>query len=155
MAVLLDSPDAVRKAGQEQFRLEGWIDSAPYEDLLQMKIERAEQGHALLTMPFTVKHSMGAGLMHGGALTSLADTAVAMAIKSLLPAGTHFATIDLKARFLAPVAEGEVRAEARVSGPQGRDFSGEAIVFDQGGVEVFHFSSTFRVARGQGFDDKE
>lgn len=154
MAVLLDSPDAERMAEKEQFRLEGWIDSAPFEDLLQMKIERAEQGHAVLTMPFTVKHAMGAGLMHGGALTSLADTAVAMAIKSLLPAGTHFATIDLKARFLGPVSRGDVRAEARVSGPQGRDFSGEATVFDHEGEEVFHFSSTFRVARGQGFDDQ-
>jgi len=41
--------------------------------------------------------------MHGGALTALADTAVAMAIKSLLLEGTRFATIKLVMEFLAPV----------------------------------------------------
>ncbi len=155
MATLIDSPDALRRAGEEQFRLSGWVETAPFEDLLQMQIDSAEQGRAVLRMPFTVKHAMGAGLMHGGALTSLADTAVAMAIKSLLPEGTHFATTDLQARFVAPVSEGEVRAVALVEGPRGRTFLGEARVYDCKGNEVFHFTSTFRVARGQGFDEAE
>jgi len=153
MATLLDSPDALRDPEQEQFRLEGWITTAPFEDLLQMQIDEAVSGRAVLRMPFTVKHSMGGGLMHGGALTSLADTAVAMAIKSVLNPGTHFATLDLQARFLAPVREGEVRAEAQVDGPHGRDFKGEARIFDASGQEVYFFSSLFRVARGQGYDD--
>jgi len=152
MATLIDSPDAPRRSGVEQFRLADWVETAPFEDLLQMRIDKAAEGRAVLCMPFTVKHAMGAGLMHGGALTSLADTAVAMAIKSLLPAGTHFATTELRGRFIAPVSEGEVRAEAEVRGPEGRSFFGEAHLFDCNGVEVFHFTSTFRVARGQGFD---
>jgi len=155
MAILLDSADASRDPGCEQFRLEGWVSTAPFEDLLQMHIESAYKGKAVLRMPFTVKHAMGAGLMHGGALTSLADTAVAMAIKSLLAPGTHFATIDLQGRFLAPVSAGEVRAEAFVSGPKGRDFTGEATLYDEDGREVYHFTSRFRVARGQGYHDEE
>ncbi|PLY01387.1 MAG: PaaI family thioesterase [Desulfuromonas sp.] len=140
MAVLKDAADADRDPQHEQFTLSGWVDTAPFEDLLQMQIVSAVDGQAVLRMPFTVKHAMGAGLMHGGALTSLADTAVAMAIKSLLPPGTHFATVDLQARFLAPVKSGEVRAEAQVRGPQGRDFNGEATLFDEDGVEVYRFS---------------
>jgi len=155
MAVLIDSPDARREPDREQFHLEGWVSTAPFEDLLQMQIESAGEGRAVLCMPFTVKHAMGAGLMHGGALTSLADTAVAMAIKSLLPRGTHFATIDLQGRFLAPVRSGDVRAVAQVSGPEGRDFQGDAMLYDKEGREVFHFTSRFRVARGQGYDDPE
>lgn len=154
MAKLLDNPDAIRDPECVQFRLTGWVDTAPFEDLLQMEIDFAAQGKAELRMPFTVKHAMGAGLMHGGALTSLADTAVAMAIKSLLPPGTHFATIDLQARFIAPLAAGEVRAVAQVKGPEGRDFIGEAVLYDEQQREVFTFSARFRVARGQGYDDQ-
>jgi len=155
MAILIDSPDASRQPGREQFRLEGWVSTAPFEDLLQIHIESASEGKAVLRMPFAVKHAMGAGLMHGGALTSLADTAVAMAIKSLLAPGTHFATIDLQGRFLAPVSGGEVRAVAQVSGPEGRDFAGEASLYDEDGREVYRFTSRFRVARGQGYHDQE
>ena len=104
-------------------------------------------------MPFTVKLAQGGGFLHGGAITTLADTAVAMAIKSLLPPGTMFGTTELSLRFLAPVREGEVRAEARVTGPEGRSFHGEAVVADSEGREVAMFQSAFRVARGQGLDD--
>ncbi len=153
MAILFDSPEAPRDPERKQFELDGWIATAPFEDLLQMRIEKVEGGRAVLCMPFTVKHAMGGGLMHGGALTSLADTAVAMAIKSLLEPGTHFATLDLRARFVAPVTAGEVRAEAHVDGPRGRDFTGEARIYDANGREVFIFDALFRVARGQGYDD--
>ena len=46
MATLIDSPDALRRAGEEQFRLSGWVETAPFEDLLQMQIDSAEQGRA-------------------------------------------------------------------------------------------------------------
>ena len=87
------------------------------------------------------------------ALTTLADTAVAMAIKSLLPPGTRFATTELTTRFLAPVRCGRVTARAVVQGPQGRTFAGKAQVMDDHGTEVAIFTCTFRVARGQGYDD--
>ncbi len=85
--------------------------------------------------------------MHGGAVTALADTAVAMAIKSILPADTHFATTDLSLKFHAPVREGSVRAEARITHRDDRVITGEALVFDQHGVKVATFTSTFRVKR--------
>ena len=52
--------------------------------------------------------------MHGGALVSLADTAVVMAIKSIIAPKTHFATISLETKFLYPVKQGVVTAKARV-----------------------------------------
>ena len=82
--------------GPHQFSMEGWISAAPFERMLQITIAEAGEGRATLTMPFLLDLAQGAGLMHGGALVSLADTAVVMAIKSLLPAGSHFATTRLK-----------------------------------------------------------
>jgi uncharacterized protein (TIGR00369 family) len=153
MARLTVDGDDLRQPPQAQFELEGWIDTAPFEDLVGLKIQAAAGGKAVLTLPFRVKLAMGGGFMHGGAMTTLADTAVAMAIKSLLPSGTIFATTELTTRFLAPVKQGLVTATAVVRGPERRSFYGEATITDESGIEVALFSSVFRVARGQGFDD--
>ena len=150
---LLVDPETRRQPDEEQFRLEGWIDPAPFEQLVGLTIEHAAEGEALLSMPFVVKLANGGGVMHGGAMATLADTAVAMAIKSRLPQGTTFATTDLKMEFLAPVLEGAVLARASVAGPQGRTFFGEAEITAREGKIYARFSSTFRVARGQGFED--
>jgi uncharacterized protein (TIGR00369 family) len=152
MAHLLTDGDTPRRAGESQFELAGWIDTAPFEDLLGMRIEEAGSGRAILSMPFPVKLAQGGGVLHGGALTSLADTAVAIAIKTLLAPGTVFATTELTTRFLAPALEGPAIATATVAGPQGRSFFGEAQVL-AGGREVARFCATFRIARGQGFDE--
>lgn len=153
MARLLADPEILRDPQQKQFELAGWVDTAPFEDLVGLAIETAAEGRAVLSMPFTVKLAQGGGGVHGGALTTLADTAVAMAIKSLLPAGTIFATTELSVRFLAPVREGRMTATAMVTGPEGRTFHGQAAVVDAEGREVVRFTSIFRVARGQGFEE--
>ncbi len=153
MAILLTDPTAPRLADRCQFQLAGWIDTAPFEDLLGMTIESCGGGEAVLSMPFEVRFAQGGGVLHGGALTALADTAVAIAIKTLLPPGTTFATTSLTPRFLGPVRQGRVRARAEVSGPQGRSFSGKAAVVDDAEVVVAEFRAEFRVARGQGFEE--
>src|SRR6266702_3008356 len=97
------------------FELPAWIACAPFEEYLGMCIEEAGEGRAVLSMRFTVRHAQGKGLMHGGAVTALADTAVAMAIKSMLPEDSHFVTTELCLKFHAPILGGTVRAEARVA----------------------------------------
>ena len=154
MSRLLTDGEQMMRAGEAlPFEMGGWIDTAPFENLLGMVIDEAASGKAVLRMPFMVKLAQGGGLMHGGAITALADTAVAMAIKSVLPEGTHFATTELTTRFMAPVQEGVLIARAAVNRPQGRTFYGEAILEDEKGEEIACFSSVFRVARGQGFDE--
>ncbi|HKK00900.1 MAG TPA: hotdog fold thioesterase [Desulfuromonadales bacterium] len=121
--------------------------------LVGMTIEAAGAGEAVLSMPFAVKLAQEGGVMHGGALTSLAGTSVAIAIKGLLPPGTRFATTSLATRFLAPVTEGRVTAHAKVEGPRGRTLDGVALLTAADGTEVVRFDCTFRVARGQGRED--
>ncbi len=137
--------------GPHYIQMEDWLSCAPFEDLLHLKIEKATGGQAVLSMPFLYQFSQGAGLLHGGALTSLADTAVAIACKSLLPAGTHFATLSLESTFLAPVQEGIVTAYAVISKSK-RDkhiLHGEATITDQNGRDVMRFISTFKISRKQ------
>ncbi|TNF47011.1 PaaI family thioesterase [bacterium] len=131
------------------FKLTNWIELAPFERMLGMHIEHAEDGEAVLTMPFTIKLAQGMGLLHGGAITALADTSSAMAIKTLLVEGVHFATVGLETRFLAPVHKGVVTARARAEMLKGqeRTYLAEVDVQGENGNCVATFSSTFRVAK--------
>jgi len=151
MAKLLENGDRLRRPKEDQFHLENWIDTAPFEDLLGICIESVDRGRSVLTMPFTVKLSQGGGVLHGGAMTTLADTAVAIAAKTNLPNGLIFGTIELNSRFVAPVREGLVTATATVSCPQGRELHGKAVLVDEEEREVMHFTAVFRIARGQGY----
>lgn len=143
---LYSDPDEPRQPEVVQFELEEWIDGSPFERLLGVQILRAEEGQAHLSLPFTLKLSNGGGVMHGGALTSLADTAVAMAIKSLLPPGTVFATTDLSMKFVAPVFEGQVHAYARVQATGVRTFSGECELLGEADEVYAHLTTVFKVA---------
>jgi len=134
--------------GPHRVEMDNWIDCAPFEQLLRMKIESVGDGKAVLSMPFLFEFSQGAGLLHGGALTSLADTAVALACKSVLSVGTRFATISLESTFLAPVRQGYVTARAEVVLSEKRKIDGKVVIVDRHDKEVMHFTAVFKIARG-------
>lgn len=134
--------------GEIPFQLPNWIACAPFEEYLGMNIEEAEGGRATLTMPFKARLAQGAGFMHGGAITALADTAVAMAIKTVLEEGSNFVTMELSLKFHAPVRCGMVKAVARVTARDDRNINGEAVIWDENNVKVATFASVFRVRKG-------
>jgi acyl-CoA thioesterase len=133
--------------GPHHFTMEKWLSCAPFEQLLGINIILAEAGRAELTMPFRRQLAQGAGLMHGGALLSLADTAVVMAIKSLVAPATHFATISCESRFLWPVIEGIVTARASVRFAENGVLEGKTVIVDRLQREVMVFTATFKIAR--------
>lgn len=133
--------------GPHQFHMDSWISCAPFERLLHMTIDEASEGRATLRMPFLLDLAQGAGLMHGGALVSLADTAVVMAIKTLVSPETHFATISLETKFLYPVKQGTVTAKAQIKERDGRILKGQAIVYDEEARPVLEFASVFKIAQ--------
>jgi acyl-CoA thioesterase len=148
----IDQPNAdgvtmTKATGPHQVRTEKWIDCAPFERLLQMEIVEASNGQATLRMPFLIDFAQGSGLMHGGALVSLADTAVVVAIKSIVSPWTHFATVSLETKFLYPVKHGVVTAKATVTKQDEGLFRGWATVYNDVERPVLEFSSTFKIAR--------
>lgn len=133
--------------GPHRFRMDAWIGCAPFERLLQLTIVSAKGGRATLTMPFLVEYAQGAGLMHGGAIATLADTAVVMAIKSVVAPGSHFATIESTISYLYPVKQGVVTARARIASPEDRRIEGQATVYDDADRTVAEFSAVFKLGR--------
>jgi len=138
---------AITKDTPLPFSLPEWIALAPFEEYLGMRIDEAAEGKAVLSMPFRGAHCQGAGLMHGGAVVSLADTSLAIAIKTLLPEGTHFATIKMELAFHAPVRWGTLRAYATVGERSERDIMGEVELITEDGIKAATFTATFRVKR--------
>ncbi len=142
-----NSSDGVSLTGPHTITARPWIDPAHFGRLLHIKIVASRDGTAVLTMPFLIDFAQGSGLMHGGALVSLADTAVVMAIKSLVPPGTHFATTSIDTKFLLPVKSGVVTARARVTAKRQNRFYGRATLFNQDKRPVMEFRATFRMAK--------
>jgi acyl-CoA thioesterase len=140
----------IKKTGPHEVQMESWISCAPFERLLNMTIVKAENGRAVLTMPVLYDFVQGGGLLHGGALVSLADTAVAMAIKSILPPKTHFGTISMESKFIGPVRKGIITASARAEVLEDRALKGKATIFDEEQKAVMVFTSIFKVARNAG-----
>lgn len=131
------------------FSMSEWIALAPFEEFLGVHIDEAAGGSATLSMPFRAMHCQGAGLMHGGAVVSLADTALAIAIKTLLPEGTHFVTIDMSLKFHAPVNWGIVKAVASVTERSEKNIRGEVVILTEEGIKAATFQAEFRIKRAR------
>lgn len=142
---IYDTP--VVQGEEPPFQLPEWIATAPFEELLGMQIEEALDGRAVLTMPFKAALCQGKGLMHGGAVVSLADTALAMAIKSLLPEDTDFVTTRLDLTFHAPVCWGTVRAQAQVVSRDDRTIEGMTEIITAEEIKAATFRATFKIRR--------
>jgi uncharacterized protein (TIGR00369 family) len=90
------------------------VEAAPYYQLLQIRLEEIDAGFARFRMPFRRDLVQAYGVAHGGAIASLADTAVAFALMTLIQPGERVTTVEMKINFLAPVSEGELIGESRV-----------------------------------------
>ena len=86
----------------------------PYVRLLGMEFLGAARGEARVALELRDELTRNEGLMHGGAVASLMDTASAFAVMSLLEPGQSTVTIDLMIHFLRPVLRGRIEARARV-----------------------------------------
>lgn len=78
------------------------------------QLDHAEIGKAKLRMRVQPRHMQIHGVVHGGVLASLADTAGGLALYLGLPRGSRAATVEMKMNFLEPVRSGVVFAEARI-----------------------------------------
>jgi acyl-CoA thioesterase len=99
---------------EELARLREAFARVPYAHLLGIEIVRLERGEATLALGSRPELMRMAGIMHGGALASLMDSASAFAALTIIGADVHTVTVDLTLHFLRPVTEGLVEARARV-----------------------------------------
>ncbi len=115
---------------------------------LGFDLETAGPGHAVLRMEVRRHHKQLNGVVHGGILAALADTAAAIAAYTVVPKGTALATIELKINYLEAVPGGMIRADAHVL-RTGRNFVvTECEIFDGKGALAAKALLTFGAAGG-------
>lgn len=75
---------------------------SPYGDFLGISIGEYGDGLAQCSLRLQPHHMNAGGRVHGGVLTSLADTAAGVAVRSVRPDGKMSATTDLSIAFIRP-----------------------------------------------------
>ncbi len=104
-----------------------------FPKLIGIEIDDITPGRAKLSLEVSEKHRQLQGIMHGGAIATLIDTAVAFAIVGTSEPNAKFTTIELKINYLSPLVEGRVVAEARLIRDGKRIVVAECDVFDPAG----------------------
>jgi uncharacterized protein (TIGR00369 family) len=89
------------------------------------------------------------GLVHGGMVCALLDSAAGCAVHTLLPAGAGYSSIEIKVSFLAPVRSGggEIEARGRALRVGGRVAFAEAHATSADGWLVAHATTSLGVVR--------
>jgi uncharacterized protein (TIGR00369 family) len=77
-------------------------------------LHQAEPGRVVLQMRVSERHKQVHGVVHGGVIAALADTAGGLATYMACPRGTRVATIEMKINYLEAVERGVLHADARV-----------------------------------------
>ena len=118
----------------------------PFPALLGIEIEKLESGSASLTLKCREELTQGMGYLHGGVLTALCDTSVAVALFTLVEEEDKILTIELKVNFLAP-ANGHIRSQAKIIHKGRRTAVGEVEVTDKSGVLLAKGLITYYIYR--------
>lgn len=126
-------------------------------NLLGMKIVAAESGIGRVSIQIDERLMHPQQIVHGGVIFTLADTAMSMALISVLPVGTRFGTLEAKINFLLPVRTGELLAEGKIV-HKGRSTAVlEATVFNIMKEEqhaIARILGTFNIARSKSEEAK-
>ncbi|MFQ5926927.1 MAG: PaaI family thioesterase [Terriglobia bacterium] len=113
-----------------------------------MKLARLSPGRATLLLDARKQHLHPQGAVHGGVIATLADTALAMALFTLVPPRTQMATVEMSINYLAAHSTGRLRAEARVLRRGRRIAVGEVDVWNRAGVRVAKSLLTYSIREG-------
>jgi uncharacterized protein (TIGR00369 family) len=124
--------------------LRGAAPPPPYLRLLNMRFTAVAEGSATFEMPATSQLYNPNNVVHGGAITSLADSAMGFAVFSTLAAGETFTTAELHVNFLKAVTadSGTLQSTGRVVQRGQQVAVAEADVLDQQNQLIARAGST-------------
>ena len=99
---------------EEERRVREAFEEIPFARLLGMELGELRRGAATLHLEAREELKRNRGILHGGVVASLADTAAAFAILTLTEPGQASTTVDLTVHYLRPLSTGRATAHARV-----------------------------------------
>ena len=86
-----------------------FIEALPHSHALGMRLESISEGSATISMPYDERliGDPSTGVIHGGAVSALMDTACGAAVMSHPQAGVSTATLDLRIDYMRPATAGQ------------------------------------------------
>ena len=96
---------AARLPGREFLRAiaDGRLPPPPIASLLGAELVRVGDGEAVFRITPDESTYNPNGMVHGGLLCTMLDSAAGCAVQTLLPAGARYGTIEIKVSFLRPL----------------------------------------------------
>jgi uncharacterized protein (TIGR00369 family) len=104
----------------------------------------AEPGVVVIHSVPGFRHYNPIGSVHGGYAAILLDSAMGLAVQSMLPAGTGYTTLEFKISFIRGMSKdtGTVRTEGRVLNAGRRAATAEARITDSRDRLLAHATTT-------------
>ncbi len=124
-------------------RIQKAVTTVPFARLLGIELDEVGKGTATLGLSVRKELTQNHGVVHGGAIASLLDTAIAFAIISLLSPAEKVTTVDLTISYVRPLTIGRMTARAKVVRSGRRLFVASADLFDQDGKLAATALSTY------------
>lgn len=118
-----------------------------YRELTGFDVEEIEPGEALGRITVTEDHLNRGGIMHGGAIATVCDSAMGRAVVTSVDPGLTGATASMTVTYLASANTGDVilaHAKVRKSGRTTVVVEAD-VVREHDGKEIAHAISTFVV----------
>ena len=126
------------------------LTNAPYFSLLGMRFEALQPGYCRLTLPLSyARHGNTFGSIHGGAYSSLIDTAAYWAAYCDMDEDQGYTSLDLSVTNLGMARSGTLVAEGRVIRAGRSICLAEATVKDQAGKLLAHGTSKLMLLAGK------
>ena len=94
-----------------------WFEHSPFIQRLGMRLVSMEADEVEVELPYADELATAGDVVHGGAISSLIDTAAALAAWSGhdIAAGTRWGTVGMSVNFLSSGRGQALRARARVT----------------------------------------
>jgi acyl-CoA thioesterase len=88
----------------------------PFAELVGFTLRLGPRGSGSCSAALDVRPALlnPNGVVHGGALFSIADTVMGAALHTTLAPGEYCATVEIKMHFLQPVTKGKIRCRVRL-----------------------------------------
>lgn len=149
-----ESVDDHRKALMEFFR------TFPFFKLLGIKVLDIEPGRSKLQVGYRTDLCQPAGILHGGVIATLVDTAIAHSIlltdryMEAHARGAQIVTVDLRIKYLRPVPSGTITCVAHTPRVGRTITHSSAVVTDEADKEVATGDSIYMVVERQKLQKK-
>ena len=149
IAVMASMPglDFVRKM------FAGELPAPPIMQTIEPFDQSTEAGVVAFTSIPGFRHYNPIGSVHGGYAATLLDSAMGLAVHTMLPAGSGYTTLEFKISFIKGMTKdsGPVRSEGRVLNVGRRAATAEARITDAKGRLLAHATTTclvFEISKG-------